>query len=95
MTEYAMVEGHYPGSLEEIGLFDAQMHDSQYFRDLYLAEGGRIKVLVDARLGVRATLELAPKAVLGGMSTEWQRRTNVPDATQVGTCQYDRRLKFD
>ncbi len=95
MTEYAMVEGHYPDSLEELGLVEAQMRDSQYFRELYLAEGGRIKVLVDARLGARATLELAPKTVMGGMSTEWQCRTNVPDTTQVDTCQYDRRLKFD
>lgn len=94
VTEYAMVQGHYPDSLEALGLNRTDMRDSQHLRDLRLAEGGRIMVLMDARLGELATLELAPRTALGGMSTEWQCRTNVPD-TPVGPCEYDPGLSFD
>jgi len=97
MTEYYMLNGEWPSSLEQINLKPDDMTDGQYLDKVRLGDNGRILAFLSHTFGKNKLLSLAPKSIMGGMQTRWECTTNVNLKGTMGLstlkCKEDRHLR--
>ena len=97
MTEYYMLNGAWPSSLEQINLRPEEMTDGQYLEKVRLGDDGRILAYLSSTFGKNKLLSLAPKSIMGGMQTRWECTTNVVLKGTMGLsslkCKQDKHLR--
>lgn len=97
MQQYSMT-GHWPTTIEQIGMSKDDTSDGQYIDDLRLGNEGEIVALLSKEFGDRRVLKISPESVMGGLNIRWQCVTNLP-VTQINTlsnfnCKQDDQLQF-
>ncbi len=97
MTEYYMLNGEWPSSLDQINLKAEEMTDGRYLEKVRLGDDGRIYAYLSETFGKNRLLSLAPKSIMGGTQTRWECSTNVNIKGSMGLrslqCEQDRHLR--
>lgn len=99
MTEYYMMNGEWPSSLEQIRLKPEDMTDGQYLDKVRLGNNGKIYAYLSKTFGKNKILSLAPRSIMGGMQTRWDCSTNIDTSGLMGLgtlkCSEDRNLRYN
>ena len=80
VSEYYLINGRWPGNLEQLGLDSRSMHNQQISR-VTLLPGGGIRAALSELFGSGKRLTLRPKEAMGGTQLEWSCKVNLPAAT--------------